>query len=55
MIGDENKISGCVCGREREYVGETEQVRPRLLKRGTILRMRKGDCVIATKHDRQIG
>lgn len=56
MIGDENKISGRVCKRERkrEYVGEIEQV-GLPLKRGKIVRMRKEDCVIATTHDTQIG
>lgn len=55
MIGDENKISGRVCEREKVYVGEIEQVGPRLLKRGKIGRALKGDCVIATTHDTQIG
>lgn len=55
MIGDENKISGLVCERESENVGEIEQVGPRLLKRGKTERMRKGDCMIATTHDTQIG
>lgn len=54
MIGDENKISGPVCERESEYVGEIEQVRSRL-KRGKTVRVQKGDCVIATTHDTQIG
>lgn len=54
MIGDENKISGPVCERESEYVGEIEQVRSRL-KRAKTVRVWKGDCVIATTHDTQIG